>query len=204
MSNAVAGVGPASGSSEVSFGAVDHALTTGVNTFILWAIALSGLLFILEKVGFLPSRLIDFLNRNRLRETLHLLKGFGIDVETAKRVNLVVSLESISAFRSKERVVARLDKAKIGHTVISALTSVPSNEYLFDGVTTASGGAAVFDRDWRHLWRSLTEPGGSVSHIDIDLLVTPKAGRRYWDRPLQYFYINLFSPIILSQVPVKP
>jgi len=156
----------------------DQIFQSGANMIVLWLLAAATVFQIAELVGVLPPRMSNWINRNRLRETMRLLKEFGVDIDTTKRANRVARLENIASDSLAARVTARLDGTKIGHPVeVGSRLSVPGNHY-FDlmGETSDLHRAAVYARDLSALWRSIAGVGGPVANGDIDFIVTPKTG----------------------------
>jgi len=150
----------------------------GINMVILSVLALSSLFVVAEVVGFLPPKLSNRINRNRLHQTMRLLKEFGVDTDTPKRTNNVAGLEQIPGRDLAERVIKQLETAKIKHPVEIG-TQVPVlGDYYIDlmGATTDIKVAGVYARDLSALWRSLADVGGPVANINIDFIVAPKAG----------------------------
>lgn len=156
----------------------NQVFTGAINNIILWVLAASSLFIVVEVVGLLPAWLSNWINRNRLRETMRLLKEFGVDVDTPRRVNSVARLEQISGRDLAERVRKRLEKAKIKHpVVVGTQVSVPGDHYIdLIGATSDINVARVYARDLSALWRSLATVGGAVANTNIDFIVTPKAG----------------------------
>jgi len=157
---------------------LDQLVTGGINTVILWTLGISSLFVVAEVLGFLPEKLSNKINRNRLRETMRLLKEFGVDVETPKRVNGVARLEQIPGKDLAERVTGRLRAATIDHEVtVGAEVSVPGDHYIdLMGATADLPTARMYARDLAAMWRKLAEVGGPVSEVAIDFVVTPKGG----------------------------
>ncbi len=157
---------------------VDQLFQGGVNTIILWVLALATLFQILEMVGVLPSKISTWIHRNRLRETMRLLREFGVDIETARRANQVARLEQIPGRDLSERVGKRLEHAKIGHPVVVGSEIAVAGDHYFDlmGATSDLNIARAYARDLAAQWRTLAGVGGAVAQGDIDFIVTPKAG----------------------------
>lgn len=158
--------------------AVDQFLTGVINKTILGLLTLSSLFLVAEAVGLLPRCLSNWVNRNRLRETMRLLKEFGVDVETPRRASSVARLEQIPGPDLAERVKGRLETAKIKHPVAIGTQVSVRGDYYIDlmGATSDINVAKVYARDLSALWRSLAGVGGSVADTDIDFIVAPKAG----------------------------
>jgi adenine/guanine phosphoribosyltransferase-like PRPP-binding protein len=178
MDNGVGEASGALGSAGHRLGEIDKLFQGGINTLILWALAFATLFQILDMVGVLPGRFSRPIHRNRLRETMRLLREFGIDVETAKRANLVARLEQIKGRDLADRVKKRLKYAKIGHPVTVGTQIVVPGDHYYDlmGATADLDVAASYARDLAALWRSLAGVGGPVANGDIDFVVSPKTG----------------------------
>ena len=161
-----------------AFDALDQLFTSGISKITLWVLALSGFLLVLEAVGMLPLWLSRFINRNRLRETMRLLKEFGVDVEPWKRANSVARLDRTSRVDLKKQVTERLNGLRISNPVTIG-TQVPvESDRFFDlmGATADINVAKRYARDLSALWREIAGVGGPVRNIDIDFIVTPKTG----------------------------
>lgn len=158
--------------------AFDQFLQSGVNYLILWVLAFATLFQILELVGFLPPRISNWVNRNRLQETMRLLKEFGVDVEASKRANRVAGLEHATGNTLSSRAKNRLATTKIAHPVTVGTQNPVAGDHYFDlmGATAQLDTAGIYARDLSALWRNLAGPGGPVAHGDIDFIVTPKTG----------------------------
>jgi len=148
-----------------------------VNKAILWILAASGLILVADAVGFLHPKIQDWVNRNRLRETLKLLGELGIDIPAVRRDNIVGKLERVSAPVLKDRVSERLNSTKINHPVsIGSRNRVPGTHF-FDlmGGTADARMAEVFARDVVAFWAQLVEQR-KIVETKIDFVVTPKSG----------------------------
>jgi len=153
-------------------------VTVGINMVIIWVLALSSLFIVAEVVGFIPAKLSDRINRNRLHQTMRLLREFGVDTDTPRRANSVAHLEQIAGRDLAERVSGRLEAAKINHPVmIGTQIDVRADSYIdLMGATSDIKLAHAYARDLAGLWRSLADVGGRVANTDIDFIVTPKSG----------------------------
>jgi orotate phosphoribosyltransferase len=158
--------------------AVDRLLTGGLNKVILWVLLRSSFFVVAEMVGLLPRKLSGWINRNRMRETMRLLREFGVDTETPRRANGVARLEQIKGQDLAERVNGRLATTKINHPVmIGTQVEVRAENYIdLMGATSDLNLARVYARDLSGLWRSLADVGGQVANTNIDFIVAPKAG----------------------------
>jgi orotate phosphoribosyltransferase len=158
--------------------AANSVFQDSISILILVVLSLATLSQVLVMTGFIPTRVSNWINRNRLDETMRLLKEFGVDVDTPKRVNSVAALENVAGKTLADRVLKRLDMTKISHPVaVGTEISVPGDHY-FDlmGATADLNTAKMYARDLAALWRSLAGLGGKVTRADIDFIVTPKTG----------------------------
>lgn len=162
----------------LDFSWVDQLFQSSVNIAILWVLVLATLFQVLEMAGFLPAWASNWINRNRLRETMRLLREFGVDVDTPKRANQAARLEQIAGDNLTERVQKRLATTKIEHKVVVGSQVAVKGEHYFDlmGATADLSLARVFARDLSALWRNLTGVGGAIANSDFDFVVTPKSG----------------------------
>lgn len=156
----------------------DQIFTDGMNKVILWLLALSSLFMVAEMVGVLPPRLSRWINRNRLQETMRLLREFGVDVETPRRANSVARLENVPGTTLAERVRVRLRSATIEQPVtVGSRVSARSEGYIdLMGATSDFRAAEMYARDLSALWRMLAGVGGTLGKTEIDFVVTPKTG----------------------------
>jgi orotate phosphoribosyltransferase len=180
----------------------DQLFTNGLNKIILGIFGLSTLFLVMEVTGITLPWISKWINRNRLQETIRLLKELGVDVESQKRINAVARLEQIPGRDLRERVKRRLEKAKIKHRVTVGQEIAATSMHYIDlmGATSDIALAKVYARDLAALWRSLADLGGAVTHIDIDFIVTPKAGS-----PLlgSCFAVLLNKPFIIHNYEAK-
>lgn len=88
-----------------------------ISQIILILLALSTLIGILDFVGFLPSKVRDFLKLNRSSDTISTLRELGIDVKAYKSHNKVlrfpqdIRAESIQFVAQKALEKFRIDSA---------------------------------------------------------------------------------------------
>ncbi|HEV2567913.1 hypothetical protein [Sphingomonas sp.] len=158
--------------------AVDQFLGGWFNTGVLAMLGVATLLFVAEATNILHPKVAEWLNRNRLAQTMKLLREFGIDTETPRRVNEVARLEQISGPDLAARVSGRLQHAKVGHKVtVGREVVVPIDDYIdLMGATAEPQVASLYARDLAARWRQLADVGGQVQNLPIDFIVTPKTG----------------------------
>ncbi len=152
-----------------------------LNTLPLYAISallgISGLLVVAEALGFLPDRVSRWVNRNRLAQTLAVLREMGIDIDRLRRRNVAGSItEHFQISELPERVRAALRPLTIEDAVgIGATDIVRANRFIdLMGGTTAPTTAAMFARYLETFWRDCILTQGADP--EIDFVVTPKSG----------------------------
>jgi adenine/guanine phosphoribosyltransferase-like PRPP-binding protein len=151
-----------------------------INNVVLYAIglvvAISGLLVVVEAVGFLPDPVSRWLARNRVAQTMTVLREMGLDIERLRRRNSALSaIEHFPFGELPERVRHALVPRTIGKTVgIGGTEIVQAKRYIdLMGGTTDPVIAANFARFLETFWRNCL----LASQADpIDFIVTPKAG----------------------------
>jgi len=142
-------------------------------------LAVSGVLVVLEALGFLPQFMSRYLNRNRLAQTIETLSAMGIDVVALRRRNTAAGLpERADAKTLRERVAGRLPPATVRGPVFIGATEVARSDSYVDlmGATTDPAVAVQFARDLAAHWRSLIEERTALVDYDVDFIVTPKSG----------------------------
>ena len=142
-------------------------------------LAASGVLAVMEALGFLPLRMSRLLNLNRLALTLDTLKAMGIDIDAMRRRNTAVGLqERASASTIRERILSRFDAITIKGPLQIGGTEVAKGDSYVDlmGATTDPAVARQFARDLAAHWRNLIEERRELVNYDFDFVCTPKLG----------------------------
>jgi orotate phosphoribosyltransferase len=145
---------------------------------VLILLAISSIIFIVESLGFLPKRWSDWLNRNKLSQTLRVLQEMGINVDNIRRKNIASGLPNYPGTQSyKESVSRELDSLASGESVeIGHVAPVMFGTYIdLMGATTDE---VVAQRFARHLSTYLREciDNNSIRTPDFDFVVCPKDG----------------------------
>ena len=160
------------------FDFADLLFTAVINRLVLWILAISGVFLVLDAVGFMPRRLSDKVNRNRLDQTLRLLQQFGVDVDKHRRAIGVAELENVQGQVLETRVKEKLEKAMInGPVSVGSVVVVSGSKYIdLMGATSDYRIAQSYARDLAALWRRVAGNGGDATSSDIRFIATPKTG----------------------------
>lgn len=140
-------------------------------------LALSGFLAVAEALGFLPQTVSRWLNRNRLAQTLAVLRELGLDIDRLKRRHIASSL--VEHFQISElpmRVQKALEPLTLQKAVGVGGTEIVQAERYIDlmGATTDPRIATMFARYLETFWRNRIL--ADEADPDISFIVTPKAG----------------------------
>lgn len=149
-----------------------------INDIILILLAIATLLFVLEKLGFLPRFMRKLIAANRAAETLDVLRDLGVDVDRATRSNISASVSvPIGGENTEESVNRKLEHAKIDRKIdVGDTVPVRENQYYdFMGLSTTPANASAMARDLASFWRRAVE-NKDIRTPQIDFVVTPKTG----------------------------
>jgi len=152
-----------------------------LNDIAIYAIsamlALSAVLVVAENLGFLSDRISRWLNRNRLAQTMVLLREMGLDIDRLKRRNVAMSLvEHFQVSELPTRVQKALGPLTIEKAVGIGGTEIVEAKCYIDlmGGTTDPRTAAMFARYLETFWRDRLL--ADEADPDINFVATPKAG----------------------------
>ncbi|WP_028875887.1 phosphoribosyltransferase [Teredinibacter turnerae] len=151
-----------------------------IEVLILSVLALATLISILGWVGFLPTKVSRYLNRNRLAESIDILKEFGVDIERHRNLNLSVITKK--AFAPGKDIEESLQSdiqrfLRNGNISVGRVEALPVNEFLdLIGATTDYKFSELFARYLSTYWAKQLCNNGAVRNSRIDFIVTPKGG----------------------------
>ncbi|MEC9038604.1 MAG: hypothetical protein VX787_03600 [Pseudomonadota bacterium] len=152
----------------------------GLDDFILFILSISTVASVLIWTGFMPARVTRYLAKNRLSETVVVLKEFGIDVERYKKLNLSRSIPNYVDANNVERSLARiLEACTINKSVYVGKTDQVEVDHYIDAMSlsTDSSDSVQLARILASFWRKrLEEEDSSIRIADFDYVVTPKEG----------------------------
>lgn len=146
---------------------------------VLGVLSFVTLLSVLEWTGIMPAPISRWLHRNRLRETISILKECGIDIERHKKLNLSVSVGRVIQTNNLDKSLKKQLKKHVhkGHFSVGKTNSVVGKEFLdLMGATTDPSTARLFSQYLTSFWKRELESNGDVETPDIDFVVTPKGG----------------------------
>ena len=147
-------------------------------SIVLALLGLSGLLFVAEALGFLPEPVTRWMNRNRLAQTIAILRAFGVDVDGTRRRNRAAKLDQTPSATLKARVTAKLERHRVEGPVEVGKTVRLQGANFVDlmGATCNPAIAEAMARDLTAHWRAvITDPAESAVD-EFDFVVTPKNG----------------------------
>ena len=153
-----------------------------LDPFFSWAalgiLSLSGMLLVAEAVGFLPDWLSRWLARNRLAQTIQILKGFGIDVDDHRKRNRAAALDQTPGATAVLRVKNLLAKFKLkGPVGVGRTVRLEAGEYYdLMGASCNPSIARSLARDLAAQMRVILEERASTLEDRFDFIATPKAG----------------------------
>ena len=149
------------------------------NDAILWVLGLVTFLSVLEWTGIMPSFISKWLHRNRLAESISILKELGVDVERHKKINISMSVDRGMQGGDLKKSL-RKDLKKFVHSgrfTVGRTSSVVENGFLdVMGATVDYKTAELFSKYLTTFWGCELESNGDVVTPDVDFIVTPKRG----------------------------
>lgn len=150
-----------------------------INQVILFILAFSTLIGILDFVGFLPGKLREFLQLNRSNDMIETLKKLGVDVEKQNRLNEYVKYPKDSFKETIEKVTYEMiDKFKINENIAIGHYRTKELTYYIDliGATCEPQYAVYFARLLSTYWSDTIINTNNIKNCRFDFVVTPKGG----------------------------
>lgn len=150
-----------------------------INQIILFILAISTLIGILDFVGFLPGNLRKFLQLNRSDDMIETLKKLGVDVEKQNRLNEYIKYPKDSSKESIEKVTYdMINKFKINENIAIGHYRTKELKYYIDlmGATCEPQYAVYFARLLSTYWSDTIINTNNVKNCKFDFVVTPKGG----------------------------
>ncbi|MBY0157199.1 hypothetical protein H0178_15505 [Cytobacillus firmus] len=147
------------------------------NTTILFILAVSTVLLILEVSGLMPQKISLWINRNKYTQTLEVLKQLGIDVDRYKRSNLALDTPTyFSIEQIEDNLMRDLEKATLNEEVgVGKINSQKSRNYIdVIGFSTDPALAELYSRYLSTYWSQVIIEKAVSPHFDF--VVTPKNG----------------------------
>lgn len=147
---------------------------------ILTITSISTVLLLAEAVGFLPDKVSRWLNRNRLSQTIVVLKEFGIDIDKHKRCAISADIPIYYDDRAdlEKGLIEELRRLCITENVTVGKTETVYTKFFIDlmGASTNPEIAKLFARYLSTYWKRVVKDKGVVQIPDFDFVVTPKMG----------------------------
>lgn len=150
-----------------------------INQIILFILAISTLIGILDFVGFLPGNLRNLLHVNRSNDIIETLKKLGVDVEKLNRLNEYVKYPKESTNESIEKVTNdMINKFKIDENIAIGHYRTKELNYYIDliGATCDHQYAVYFARLLSTYWADAIINTNNIKNCKFDFVVTPKGG----------------------------
>jgi orotate phosphoribosyltransferase len=144
---------------------------------ILWVLALSGFIFVLDSVGLLPERLAKWFARNRLDSTLKALKLLGVRVlwnEEQKTLSLFES--ALNELNIREPLYKKLLRELLARGTFNGVVHVGQSRQ-FTSVDFIDVMGASTDSATALQYARLLNTHRSIENItNFDIVATPKSG----------------------------
>lgn len=150
-----------------------------LNSLVLIILGIGTLLQVLDMLGFLPKKVRNYLKLNHARDTLDVLKEYGIDPEFYKRHNISVGIPQDYPKDDLENAVRKtLDKIKIDIDVsVGKIRKTEVNYYIdLIGHSCNPRCATEYARILSTFWALKIESTRDIIEPQIDFIVTPKGG----------------------------
>lgn len=149
-----------------------------LNSVVLIILGIGTLVQVLDMLGFLPSKVRNYLKLNHSRDTLDILKEYGIDPELYRRHNISVGIPQDYPKDDIENMIKKkLNEIKIGMDVsVGKIRKTEVNYYIdLIGHSCDPISATAYARTLSSFWASKIE-SRDVIDPQIDFIVTPKNG----------------------------
>lgn len=150
-----------------------------LNSAILIILGFGTLIQVLDMLGFLPKKWRDHFKLNHSRDTLEVLKEYGIDPELYRRHNISVGIpQDYSQDTSEAEVKKKLNEIKIGFDVSVGKVRKTKLDYYIDliGHSCDPECAKAYARILSSYWADKIESSRDIVDPQIDFIVTPKGG----------------------------
>lgn len=150
-----------------------------LNVIALILLALGTVIQLLDSLGFLPPKVRNFFKLNRSRDTIDVLREFGVDTELYQKRNKLVGIPRDYPKEKLEIVIRKkLDKLKIGFNVSVGKIRKTELSYYIDlmGHSCDSTYSKEYARLLSSYWADCIEKLTVVKNPQVDFIVTPKLG----------------------------
>ncbi len=148
-----------------------------IYTFIVVS-AIGTIISLFDTFLFLPKKLKDKIVKNRLQESIEILKEFGIKPEIYTKTNIASKIDAEVTGDLRAQVNTTLNNFKEDIPVnIGKINSKPLKYYIdLIGASTNPKNSELFARYLTTFWRETVTSNTSVKNLEFDFVVTPKQG----------------------------
>ena len=150
-----------------------------LNVIALIILGIGSLIQLLDTIGLFPAKIRNYLRLNRAKDTIDVLKEYGINPDLYKRHNIAIGIPRDYSKDTVENDTRRkLEETKIGINVSVGRTRKTKLSYYIDliGHTCESECAVAYARLLSSYWADVIEDASIVQDLHIDFIVTPKSG----------------------------
>ena len=170
-----------------------------LNSLVLIILGIGTLVQVLDMLGFLPERVRNYLKLNHAKDTIEVLKEYGIDPALYRRHNIGVGIpQDYSKGEIEATIKKKLQEITIGINVSVGKTRETKLNYYIDliGHSCNARTAKAYARILSSYWADKIESSRDIIDPSIDFIVTPKGGSPI----LGYEFANLLGkPFVLHE-----
>ena len=150
-----------------------------LNVLALIILGIGSLIQLLDAMGLFPPKIRNYLRLNRTKETIDVLKEYGINPDLYKRHNIAIGIPRDYSKNTVENDTRKkLEETKIGIDVSVGKIRKTELSYYIDliGHTCKPECAVAYARLLSSYWATVIEDASIVQNLHIDFIVTPKSG----------------------------
>lgn len=148
-----------------------------INNLILFVLAVSTLIQVLNWLGFLPQKIRKFLKLNQSQDTLEVLEEMGVDIKRYQRQNAVIGIPIDFPEDIEKDTEEKLKELMLNINVSVGRNRGTALNYYIDliGYTCDSKYAKSYAKLLSTYWAKAVAEG-TVNNPCFDFIVTPKNG----------------------------
>lgn len=150
-----------------------------LNVIALIILGVGSVIQLVDAIGVLPERIRNYLRLNRAKETIEVLKEYGINPDLYKRHNMALGIpRDYSKDTVQNDTRKKLEETKIGINVSVGKTRKTKLSYYIDliGHTCEPECAVAYARLLSSYWADVIDDADIAQNLHIDFIVTPKSG----------------------------
>ncbi len=150
-----------------------------IEKIIIYVLAVSSLLGVLDYVGFLPNSIRRFFHLNQSDDTLKVLEEMGYDIKKIKNRNESINYPSELRDSDIEKVTREaMKKYVINKSIAVGEHRKIKMDYYYDliGATCVANNAKYFANILSNYWHLTMEENDYSVEYSCDFIVTPKDG----------------------------